>query len=43
MKEELVKEAEEACPEGPVGKEPGEGCQGRQCCREDVECLTVVE
>lgn len=40
MKEELVKEAEEACP---VGKKPGEGCQGRQCCREDVECLTVVE
>lgn len=43
MKEELVKEDEEACPEGPVGKKPGEGRQGRQYCRGDVECPTVVE
>ena len=25
------------------GEEPGEGCQGRQCCKEGAECLTVAE
>lgn len=39
MEEKLEKETEKACPEGP----PGEGCQGRQCCKEDADCRMVAE
>ena len=28
---------------GASGEEPGEGCQGRQCSKEDAECPVVAE
>lgn len=41
MEEKLEKETEEACPEGPVGEEPGRGAR-EDCQQKGAECLTVA-
>lgn len=42
MEEKLEKETEEACPEGPVGRNLGRGAR-EDCCKKGAQCLTVAE